>query len=285
MTEPKISPTREWKNTVCRRHRTPKGYTVTNLIKSSGLLADARLLLSAWDEEKSTEENFDEALRQNLFGKATRRRVADILRVFRQRFIPGNGSDHALRVFVNSAHPSEVTDPILYYYTALAEPILYDFVTDYLYDRYYVGDRVITVRSGLEFINQAAREGKTEGKWDSSNTRERVARGLLSTLRDFGILEGASRSSEKRIASPRLPVPAFAYIAFHIKRDEPSGERLLKHPHWRLFLLAPNAVERLFAEADAEGLLSYQAAGSIIRIEFPTDDIEEYAHALADRAF
>lgn len=41
----------------------PKGYTVTSLIKSSGLLADARLLLSTRDENKSVDENFDEALR------------------------------------------------------------------------------------------------------------------------------------------------------------------------------------------------------------------------------
>ena len=104
-------------------------------------------------------------------------------------------------------------------------------------------------------------------------------------MRDCGVLEGASGSLEKRIVAPHLSVQAFAYIAFYLRRNEPSGERLLKHPDWRLFLLTPNMVERLFAEADAEGLLTYQAAGSIIRVEFPTEDLESYANALADRAF
>ena len=249
-----------------------KGYTVTNLIKSSGLFADARLLLFAWDEDKTVDENFDEALQKNLFGKATRKRVSDILRVFKQRYLPGNGSDRALRIFVNSSYPSEITDRVLYYYTALAEPLIYDFVCETLYERYYLGERIVTSRTALNYINTAIREGKTEGSWDSPNTRERVAQGLVATLRDCGVLEGASGSLEKRIVAPHLLVQAFAYIAFYLRRNEPSGERLLKHPDWRLFLLTPNMVERLFAEADAEGLLTYQAAGSIIRVEFPTEE-------------
>lgn len=263
----------------------PKGYTVTNLIKSSGLLADTRLLFSAWDETKSQEENFDAVLRQNLFGKASRRRVTDMLNVFKRRYLPQDGSASALRLFVNSSLPSDVTDRVLYYYTALAEPLIYDFVGEYLFERYYLGDYRVTVRTAQEFISEAIHEGKTEGAWESAETRERVAQGLLATLRDCGILNGAARSPEKHIAPPRLPLLAFCYVAFHIKRTEPSGERLLNHPHWRLFLVGPPQVERLFAEADAEGLLSYQAAGSIIRIEFPKTDFEEYVHALTARAF
>lgn len=83
----------------------PKGYTVTNLIKSSGMLADVRLLFAAWDESKTIEENFDAAIRQNFFGKASRQRMADTLRVFRQRFLPADGSAQALRVFVNPMYP------------------------------------------------------------------------------------------------------------------------------------------------------------------------------------
>jgi hypothetical protein len=44
-------------------------------------------------------------------------------------------------------------------------------------------------------------------------------------------------------------------------------------------------VEGLFAEAAAEKLLTYQAAGSIIRIEFPAADFLEYAHALVRGSF
>lgn len=260
-----------------------KGYTVTSLIKSSGLLADVSLLISAWDETKSVEDNLDTAIRQNLFGKASRKRVADILRIFRQRYLPGNGSDQAFRAFVGSSLPSEVTNQVTYYYTALAEPALYDFVTDYLYTLYQRGDRTVTIRNAQDFIREAIRAGKTEGSWESENTRLRVAQGLLSTLRDFGILAGAVKSPEKTIAPVHLHILAFAFIAFHLKRSEPSGERLINHSHWRLFFLSPHDVEAYLAEADAQKLLSYQAAGSIIRIEFPTANFVEYVHALVGR--
>jgi hypothetical protein len=49
--------------------------------------------------------------------------------------------------------------------------------------------------------------GKTSGEW-SEPTILRIAQGLLSALRDFGVLQGAAK---KRIAPAYLPVTAFAY--------------------------------------------------------------------------
>jgi hypothetical protein len=51
----------------------------------------------------------------------------------------------------------------------------------------------------------------------------------ISTLRDFGVLQGAVN---KRIAPAYMPVTAFAYIAFYLKQHQPSGARLLEHPDW-----------------------------------------------------
>jgi hypothetical protein len=73
---------------------------------------------------------------------------------------------------------------------------------------------------------------------------------------------------------------SFAYVAFILHREEPSGERLLRHPSWRLFLWPVEAVERRFVEAHQRHLLHFQAAGSVIRIRFPVESIEEYAHAI-----
>jgi hypothetical protein len=260
-------------------------YSVSSLTKSSGLLADMNLLFANWDESKSVEENFHAAIRRNLFGKATRNRVSVILRIFNRRYLPTNGTARAFRIFVGSSLPAEVTDRVVYYYTALAEPVLYDFVVEYLYPLFLRGEQTVTTNHALEFLRQKTGAGKTEGKWESDVTRRRAAQGLLSTLRDLGVLTGLKGSLHKTLSPKHLHVLAFAYIAFHIKRTEPSGERLVHHPHWRLFFLRTGDVERYFAEADAEKLLSYQAAGSIIRIEFPTTDFEEYVNALIARTF
>jgi hypothetical protein len=62
------------------------------------------------------------------------------------------------------------------------------------------------------------------------------------------------------------------------------GAALPADPVWQLYLLSRTAVERFLAEAHQEHLLHYSAAGSVVRLEFPADTLEGYAHALAERA-
>lgn len=259
------------------------GYKSYNLKNTSGSVADINLLVSNWDESKSVEQNLDNAVEKNLFGKTSRKRVQDLLKVFRERFLVDEGSARAFRLFVGSSLPAEITDRVILYHTAITEPLLYDFVTEYLYDLYLRGERRVTVRNANEFIAESLREGKMVEKWESEQTRARVARGLMATVRDLGVLVGGVQSPEKTISPAPLHVLAFAYIAFHIKRTEPSGEKLVHHPHWRLFFLNASQVESYFADADAHKLLSFQAAGSIIRIEFPTDDFDEYVQLLIEK--
>lgn len=253
------------------------------IIKASGLLADTKTLFTFWDENKTAEENFQEARRSNIFGKASRSRVKDILTIFRQRYCPDNGSDVALRRLARSGLSAEVVDRVLYYYAALADPLIYDFVTEYLYDLYERGRHVVMQEDALSFIDQAIAQGRTSSPWQSSETRVRVAKGLLSTLRDFRVLQGARGSSRKTFAPVHLPVEAFLYIAFDIQRSVASGERLLHFPHWRLFLLDVDAVERLFVEAHQLSYLRYEAAGSIIRVEFPYQDLVALVDVLVER--
>jgi hypothetical protein len=104
---------------------------------------------------------------------------------------------------------------------------------------------------------------------------------VLAALRDFGLLEG---TVNKRIAPAYLPLEAFIYLAYAIHREGPSGERLVQHPDWGLFLLTPPVVEQLFLEAHRSHLLSYHAAGKIIRIEFAHRSFEELADGLTHRA-
>ena len=254
----------------------------SKIIKASGLLADTKTLFAFWDENKTAEENFQEARRANIFGKASRSRVGDILTIFRQRYYLDDGSDLALRRLARSGLPAEVVDRVLYYYAALADPLIYDFVTEYLYDLHERGRHVITVEDAFEFLHRAISAGQTTTPW-SETTQERVARHLLATLRDFRVLRAARGSPRKTFAPAHLPVEAFLYIAFDIHRDVASGERLLHYPHWRLFLLDVNTVERLFVEAHQLSYLRYEAAGSIIRIEFPYKDLVALVDALVER--
>jgi hypothetical protein len=65
-------------------------------------------------------------------------------------------------------------------------------------------------------------------------TITRISQGLLSALRDFGVLQGAVN---KKIAPAYFPIESFAYVVFCLKQHQPSGAKLIELPDWKLFFL------------------------------------------------
>jgi hypothetical protein len=252
----------------------------SRIIKAGALLPDAKTLLSQWDVAASTAENLDRIRRDNLLGKASRSRVDDIIAIFRQRYLCEPYVTRSLVVLVRGRLPAQALDRILYFHAARADCLLHDVVTDVLVPLRARGITDVDPREIRRTLSAWAGEGKVGGEWSESTTA-RVAQGLLSALRDFGILQGAVH---KRIAPAYLPVEAFAYVAFYLKQHQPSGARLVELPDWGLFLLDREAVERFLFEGHQRGLLEYHAAGSVTRLDFPAPTLEEYAHALAERA-
>ncbi len=252
----------------------------SRIVKASALLPDTKTLLAHWDESLSMQENLDRIRRENIFGKASRSRIEDILTIFRQRYLTSEAITSSLVTLVRENFITEGLDRILYFYAAQSDRLLHDIVTEVLAPFRLRGKMDVTVQDIQSAVLHWLHEGKTVGQW-SDYTVLRVTRGLLSTLRDFGVLEGILH---KHIAPIYLPVEAFAYLAFYLQQRQPSGERLLDDPEWQLFFLSRHAVEQFFLEAHQHHLLEYHAAGSIIRITFPTISIEEYAYALTQRA-
>ena len=252
------------------------------LLKGSALLPQMRILVRLWHEGATPAEIVARIERHHLLGAASHRRIRDIVTViFLPRYVHGN-PPHAwrfLRPFEEVDAPLSVVRPLYYLYAARSEAFMGDFVRLVLYERYFEGLATVRVGDVLHFIGEAEADGRISEPW-SENVRVNVARNLLAALRDFGILEGRTR---KRIAAPYLPILPFAHIAFLLAQER-GGAAVFDHPDWRLFLLQPETVERLFIEADRDGLLHYNAAGSIVRIDFPEEDLYAYSRFLAKRA-
>lgn len=264
-----------------------KGVTVSasppytsRIIKAGALLDDTKTLLSHWDTTAPVPGNLDRIRRENVFGKASRSRVEDILAVFRQRYLTEAEVLAALVVLVKNRLAAASLDRVLYFHAVRADRLLHDTVTDVLLPMLANGSTNIDPVEVQRALTKWVNGGLTTTAW-SENTTVRVTQGLLSTLRDFGVLQGAVN---KRIAPAYLPVTAFAYVAFYLKQRQPSGAKLLEHPDWRLFFLNRDGVERFLLEANQHGLLEYHAAGSVTRLTFPADTLEEYANVLTQRA-
>ncbi len=252
----------------------------SKIIRAGALLPDTKLLLAHWDLATDVQTNVRRIQQENLFGKASRSRVSEILAIFKQRYLGDPQVLAALVAYVQADMPATMLDPILYFLTVQADPLLYAVVTEVLVPLAGRGQPEVQVADIERWLREQVAGGKTQGAW-SAETMGRVARGIMSTLRDFGVLQGQVK---KRLAPLYLPVTSFAFIAFLLSRTQRSGDRLLHDPSWQVFFLSDQAVEHLFFEAHQEQLLEYHAAGRVIRIEFPTATLEEYAHALARRA-
>jgi hypothetical protein len=259
----------------------PKVRYTSRIIKAGALLADTKLLLENWDQGADVQANLDQARQENLFGKASRSRIEDILLVFRRRYLKDPEILKALVALVRGGMPAESLDRVLYFQAAKFDRLLHDLVTEVLVEWSARSDREVRPWEVQNWVEEQVEAGRTERPW-SPAVQRRVVQGLLSALRDFGILEG---NVKKHVAYPSLPPDAFAFIAFQLHREGRSGKSLLHDPEWRLFLLPDGVVERFFLETHQEGLLEYYAAGPVVRIDFPAKDLEEYAHVLSQRKY
>lgn len=267
-----------------RRARTsvgrPATLFTTKIIKAGALLSDTKALLSCWDAEQPVGENLLQIRRRNLLGKASRSRAEDILAIFRQRYLREESVATALAHLVRSRCPASSIDRILYFHAARADPLLSSVVMEVLAPQWARGVTLVSVAEVHRTLRQWVSAGRTTSIWSDSTLR-RVVQGLLSALRDFGVLHGAVN---KRIAPAYLPLLAFCYVVFYLKQRHASGAKVLDMADWRLFFLPREGVERHLVDAHQHGLLEYHAAGNVTRLTFPATTLEEYADVLARAA-
>jgi len=271
----------EDRNQIAQRKRVRSSsmpYT-SKIIKATALLGDTKTLLSHWDVTATAAENVQRLQSENVFGKASRSRVEDILAIFRQRFMAEESVTKALVLLVKERFPAASLDRILYFHTAKADQLLFDIVTEIFYPKQAQGLVDLDALDVQRSIHKWVEAGKTASAW-SEITTLRVTQGVLAALRDFGVLQGAKN---KKIAPAYLTVEAFAYIAFYLKQHQPSGAKLVELPDWKLFFLPLEGVERFLIDAHQHGLLEYHAAGTVTRLTFPTESLAEYANVLAHR--
>lgn len=258
---------------------TPPPYS-SKIIKAGALLPDTKALLSAWDPGLSVSENLQRVRCQNLLGKTSRSRAEDILTIFRQRYLTDDSLANALARLVRNQCDGNTLTRILYFHSVRADSLLRDVVIELLLPKWVRGFMEIDGQEIESALRNWVEEGKTAGYW-SDSTIHRVRQNLLTTLRDFGVLQGAVK---KRIAPAYLSIQAFAYIAFYLNRHQPSGAKLLDLVDWKLFFLSREGVERFFLEAHQHGLLEYHVAGSVTRLIFPVETLEEYANVLTQQS-
>ena len=246
----------------------------TRIIKGGALLEESRRFVESWDDELTTEINLEQFLTQNLLGKRSRSRAEDTIAILRQRFVePGPEIIRALRSLTIRADSFR---DACYFETARNDELLAYTAAQALRRLRDRGGSMIRV-SDLERELLERPPDETIRAWGQS-TRTRVIHGLLSALRDFGVLAGRAN---KRIAPSHITFTGFVYVLGRLRQLTSSSHELVTSDTWGWWLLDDSQVRSQLLEADREGVLRYRDAGSTVRIDWRIDGLEEVVRAVA----
>ncbi|MDF1597472.1 MAG: DUF1819 family protein [Acidimicrobiia bacterium] len=238
----------------------------TRIIKGGALLAETRRLLEVWDESEPTDANLDRIRTLNLLGLPSRKRTEDTLQILRQRFVdPAQPLLSTLRMI--SRDSSAFRDTC--YFEATRNDDLLAFVAEnVLFDWWEQGRSSVTTDQLERTLLDITPDPDLKAWGDA--TRRRVVHGLLSALRDFGVLKGRAN---KHLAPPHLTIAGFAYVTARLRHEDVAD---IPTTHvWRRWLLDEHRVRALFLEADRIGLLRYSEAGSVTRLDWIHNELEE----------
>lgn len=251
-------------------------HLTSNVQKATAHLDDTRALVDVWDPALSADENVARILDGNLLGLPTRSRSNDVIvRALRPRFIePGSGVIDALRALSN--HGGAFRDAC-YYEVTRDDELVAAFAEERLKTWWDEGRLSVDSGDARDWIDKLAADHRI-ADW-SPNIRDRVARGLLATLRDLGRLEGAPSSPKKQIARPDITLAGFAYVAYRLHQQGVSSRGILRSPVWRRWLLDDGRPDELMHRLSAIGVVYYSVAGSSLRIDWRTDSLPEVVRA------
>ncbi len=255
----------------------PVPYT-SRLLKGGALLEETRRVVELWDLGGSAAENLDRMSRENLLGKASRSRLGDVLfKVIRLRLV--EAGEHVVPALKGLLGDHRAFAEACYFEASRADALLAAFAEGPLWTWWGQGRIAVSLSETDGWLRQLATERRTPA-W-SASVRQRTAQGLLSALRDFGVLAGAARGRRKEIVPPSMSPIGFAYVAWREHELGASSRRLVQSAVWHRWLLDQDRVIDLFGQAARLGVLRFSSAGSVVRIDWLVRTLAEVTGAAA----
>jgi len=114
----------------------------SNLQKAGAAIEDINILLKNWKNNVPQSELVKDLIAKNILGKKSRKRTTDVIRyIFLPRYVNGFPEGHwvYLSKLIEANISRDILRPILYFYCALNEPLIKDFIEKVLLPRYRKG--------------------------------------------------------------------------------------------------------------------------------------------------
>ncbi|WP_145167967.1 BrxA family protein [Rubripirellula lacrimiformis] len=254
-------------------------YTI-RISKGAALLPETRMLLREWKVDEDAASLAERVLEADLLGKATARRVRDIVqRCFAPRLLSPAGcpARHMKRLVENRSSNDWFRDLCLLY-SARADRLLRDSITVFLTDAINEGRLSVTVDTATAFLCEAEEKGMMESPW-AAETKKKVSRGVLKALAEFGLLSTNSRKPREILSFRPHPI-AVAYLAYDLHFSGKSDAGVASHQDWSIWQCNKAVVRESLDELSRHGLWVFQAAGNVVRITWNASTMEEAVDVL-----
>ena len=248
----------------------------SNIMKVGAHLDDTRAMIGVWNPELGDDANVEQIIDENLLGLPSQSRANDVMvRALRPRFIaPNMGIVEALRSLLKR---SDAVRDACYFELTRIDALVACFVEEQLSTWWDEGRLAVNTTDARVWIDQLATDGRVPD-W-SPNIRDRVARGMMAAVRDFGRLEGIRSSPDKQIVRPTITVPGFAYVAYRLHQQGAPSRAILSSEVWRRWLLDESRVDELMHRLSSAGAVYYSVAGSSLRIDWRVNSLVEAVDA------
>lgn len=263
-----------------RKKMTSASHYTTNLSKAQGMITETFELLELWEPGMKVGELKSRARAMGALGKTTQVRVDDLVgRGFAQRYlIDGGKPAQWLRHMLLNRMSYGLLRQLAMIYTARANLILHDFISEVFWLKYSSKAGEVTKRDARDFIDRAVNRGALKKPWSESMV-ERVTRYLLGTLVDFELL--ASNKFGRRQIRPLFIMPeTIVFLAYELHFAGIDDHEIVRNRDWGLFGLLPADVIASLEKVATQGHLFIQHSGALVRVEWKYQTMEEMLDAL-----
>jgi len=246
----------------------------TQLGAGLGLIEETYSLLGIWQPGMSTQELYQAALDSGQFPNVTARRLRNVVaECFAPRYLKPAPQPVLWLQQINHKISTRAINQLLFIYTARANLIFRDFVSQIYWDRYASGYTEITTEDSYDFVDRSTRDGKTKNIW-SDSTIKRNSSYLLSICVDYNLLQSASRSS-RQISALRIEAAVVVILAYELHLAGIADNNLINHPDWQLFGLQAEDVREELKRQSVHQFWIIQTAAEVVSISWTHKNMEE----------
>jgi len=242
----------------------------------STYIDETKKILSTYVECESYEELERQVVEGNILNKNTDEYRTNILREVTRRHIPDKEeyTETPLMQVVTADVRSDVVDWCLYYEFA-QNAFIRLVTTDFLYPEFERGTLAVQAVDIVEFID-SIQENYADLRERSESTINEAATKYLTSLRNFGLLEGTQR---KEFAVTYIPDETIAYVVHRLfQKDANFSSEILEHDDWKLFLMNDSEVQRRIRDISPQ-YVTYEKRGSTERLVRKYDNMRDLIDA------